>query len=112
MHSPRYARGRLSLSSREPLVASRLSLHLEVAPMPTPTPLPRRLSPGGWVIIDDWNLAPCRRAVLHFRRHRGIEAAGSEMLQFYSGKTSRRSEIPSTEVNVFWQKPRGVDLPG
>ena len=92
-------RGRLSLWRRglSPL-ASRLPVSLS-----PPHGHPRRLSPGGWVIIDDWALAPCRRAVLHFRRHRGIaegEAGGCEMLRFYSG------DRHGVFVNVFWQKRR------
>jgi hypothetical protein len=35
-------------------------------------PLYDRVSPGGWVIVDDFGLAGCRLATLDFRRQRGI----------------------------------------
>lgn len=36
------------------------------------TALYEKLSPGGFVIIDDYCLAPCRRAVTEFREANGI----------------------------------------
>ncbi len=33
-----------------------------------------RLSPGGYLIIDDWHLEGCREAVLDYRRRHGITA--------------------------------------
>jgi len=35
-------------------------------------PLYRKVSPGGFVIIDDFGLSPCRAAVEDFRRDQGI----------------------------------------
>jgi O-methyltransferase len=32
-----------------------------------------RLSPGGFVIVDDYNLAACRQAVSDFRRIRDLD---------------------------------------
>jgi hypothetical protein len=33
-----------------------------------------RLSPGGYVIVDDyWNSPPCHRAINDYRRQHGIE---------------------------------------
>jgi O-methyltransferase len=32
-----------------------------------------KLSPGGFLIVDDYSLAPCRKAVADFRRDRAIE---------------------------------------
>ncbi|MCK2221078.1 TylF/MycF family methyltransferase [Actinomadura sp. ATCC 31491] len=37
------------------------------------TSLYPKLSPGGFVIIDDYNIAPCRKAVHEYRREHGID---------------------------------------
>ncbi|MEX0621302.1 MAG: TylF/MycF/NovP-related O-methyltransferase [Solirubrobacterales bacterium] len=46
-----------------------------------------KVSPGGFVIIDDYNLEPCRAAVIDYRDHHGIKA---EMVRI-------------DEAGVFWR---------
>jgi hypothetical protein len=53
-------------------------------------PLYHRLSVGGYVIVDDYHLEPCRRAITDFRKSHGI-AEPIERID-YSG--------------VFWRKQR------
>jgi hypothetical protein len=59
----------------ESLAIMRLDGDLYESTMDALTALYDRLSPGGYVIVDDYNdFAPCRRAVTEFRAERGIEA--------------------------------------
>lgn len=47
-----------------------------------------KVSPGGYVIIDDWNLEPCRRAVEFYRDSNQITGV----------------LVPIDGVAVYWQK--------
>jgi O-methyltransferase/8-demethyl-8-(2,3-dimethoxy-alpha-L-rhamnosyl)tetracenomycin-C 4'-O-methyltransferase len=51
----------------------------------------RKVSQGGFIIVDDWQLPPCRQAVTEFRASHGIE----EPIEEIDG------------VGVFWRKIGG-----
>ncbi len=58
----------------ERLAVMRLDADLYESTMDALTNLYPRLSPGGYVIVDDyWNSPPCHRAVNDYRRQHGIE---------------------------------------
>jgi O-methyltransferase len=54
------------------------------------TALHHKVTPGGCVIIDDYGLEPCRRAVHDFRTENGID---DEI-------------VPIDRTGVFWRRPR------
>ncbi|MGV9316740.1 TylF/MycF/NovP-related O-methyltransferase [Streptomyces sp. NPDC003691] len=56
----------------ESLAVLRLDGDLYVSTMDALSALYPRLSPGGFVIIDDYNMAPCRAAVHEYRDAHGI----------------------------------------
>ncbi|WP_282685763.1 MULTISPECIES: TylF/MycF family methyltransferase [unclassified Streptomyces] len=56
-----------------PLALMRLDGDLYESTTDALTHLYPRLSPGGFVIIDDYNIEPCRKAVEEFRAGHGIE---------------------------------------
>ena len=56
-----------------------------------------KLSPGGFVIVDDWILPHCRRAVEDYRAAHGITAPITPV------PGSKRSELH--DIAVFWRKP-------
>lgn len=65
-----------------PAVAPRLTLSvlrldgdLYESTMDTLVPLYPRISRGGYVIVDDYNLPPCAKAVDHFRSHNKIRGS-------------------------------------
>ncbi|MBI3517387.1 MAG: class I SAM-dependent methyltransferase [Proteobacteria bacterium] len=75
----------------ERLALMRLDGDLYESTMDALTALYDRLSPGGFVIIDDYgNMPPCKQAVDEFRQRRGID-----------------DELQAIDVaGVFWRKPR------
>lgn len=54
-----------------------------------------RVSPGGVVIIDDWHLEGCRRAVLDYRAARGVSAP-------IEGVYGNREGEDDEPYEVFW----------
>jgi O-methyltransferase len=52
-------------------------------------PLYPKLSPGGFCIIDDYALPPCRQAVADYRAKHGIAA----------------EIVPVDWTGVYWRKP-------
>ncbi|MFE7778348.1 TylF/MycF/NovP-related O-methyltransferase [Streptomyces sp. NPDC057445] len=70
------------------LAVFRLDGDLYESTMDSLTALYPKLSPGGFVIIDDYNMAPCRTAVHEYRDAHGI-----------------KEEIkPADSVGVYWRK--------
>lgn len=54
-----------------------------------------RIQPGGYIIIDDWHLQPCKRAVLEYRKEHGIE---DEILGVIVEGADQE-----TPIEAFWQ---------
>lgn len=50
-----------------------------------------KVSPGGWVIVDDYQFAGCRQAVDEYRHEHRITAP-------------IRQALPGTDFSVYWQK--------
>ncbi|KAB2970943.1 macrocin O-methyltransferase [Streptomyces sp. SS1-1] len=72
----------------ESLAVLRLDGDLYVSTMDSLSALYPKLSPGGFVIIDDYNMAPCRAAVHEYRDAHGI-----------------KEEIMAADsVGVWWRK--------
>lgn len=72
----------------ESLAVLRLDGDLYVSTMDSLSALYPKLSPGGFVIIDDYNMAPCRAAVHEYRDAHGI-----------------KEEIQAADsVGVWWRK--------
>lgn len=63
-------------SDTGPLAVLRVDCDLYASTSAVLDSLYQRVSPGGWVIIDDYHmLPPCRQAVDEFRKRHGISAA-------------------------------------
>jgi hypothetical protein len=70
------------------LAVLRLDGDLYESTMDSLTTLYPKLSPGGFAIIDDYNLTPCRTAVEEYRAAHGIT----------------EEILPADKVGVFWRK--------
>jgi hypothetical protein len=57
------------------------------------------LSPGGYVIVDDYGMAMCRKAVHDYRDENGIE---EEMRPI--GELRKLADDESIPLSLFWQK--------
>jgi len=83
-----YFRDTLSHAPVERLAVLRLDGDMYESTMDTLNPLYPKLSPGGYVIIDDYARANCRQAVTDYREQHGI-----------------RDEIREIDwTGVYWQK--------
>jgi hypothetical protein len=71
-----------------PLSLARLDGDLYESTMDALVPLYPKLSPGGFLIIDDYNLPACRQAVHEFRERERI----TELI------------IPIDDAGVYWRK--------
>jgi O-methyltransferase len=85
---PGWFKDTLPTAPVERLALLRLDGDMYGSTMETLTALYSKVSPGGYIIIDDYILGPCRQAVEDFRRDHGC----SESLQDIDG------------AGVFWQK--------
>jgi hypothetical protein len=83
-------RDTLATAPVEKLAVLRLDGDLYESTMDALVPLYPKLSPGGFVIIDDYNLPACKKAVTHYRERENI----TEQI------------VPIDDAGVYWRKPR------
>lgn len=74
------------------LAVLRLDGDLYESTMDALVPLYPKLSPGGFAIIDDYDLPMCRQAVHDYREREGI----------------RDAIVPIDDAGVYWRKSRGT----
>jgi len=86
---PGWFRDTLPTAPVEALAVLRLDGDLYESTMDALTHLYPRVSPGGYVIVDDYSLATCRQAVHDYRAQHAITA----------------ELVPIDWASVWWQKP-------
>ncbi len=81
-------RDTLPIAPIERIAVLRLDGDLYESTMDALVPLYPRLSPGGFVIVDDYNLPACQKAVEDYRREHSIEDV----------------IIPIDDAGIFWRR--------
>lgn len=85
---PGWFRDTLSIAPIQQIAVLRLDGDLYESTMDALVPLYPKLTPGGFIIVDDYNLPMCRQAIEDYRRKFGID---DEI-------------IPIDDAGVYWRK--------
>jgi hypothetical protein len=89
---PGWFRDTLATAPLEKLALLRLDGDLYESTMDAIVPLYPKLSPGGFIIVDDYNLPACRKAIHEYRDREGIT----------------EEIVPVDGAGVYWRKRRGT----